>query len=212
MTQPGLGAQSGATDAQSGVADGQGTGTTTAPPAEIGQSAGQTAPPVDPSLDWQAQLTKQQERARAADQRAAAAETALAQLRDKDLPEHEKLKRDYTETLAALEAAREQNRTLAVGNAFSQDNTYDWHNPSAALGMIDRTKVEVAADGTVTGMKLAIKALAEANPWMLRPKSDGSPAAPAVGVPPINGTGAGKTGTNTSEQAKRFPGLRTRLG
>jgi hypothetical protein len=151
-------------------------------------------------------------RMQAADRRASEREAELKQLRDKDLPEAEKLKRDYEETLTALATAREQNKTLAIGNAFSMENTHDWHDPKAALSMLDRSRLEVADDGSVTGMKVALKALAESNPWMLKPKADaGAASGPAVGVPPINGGGA-PAGKNTQDMKARFPGLRSRLG
>lgn len=213
MTQPEPGAQSGTTDPQSGVGNGgsDGTGTT---PIDPTQSGGTATPPADAVSDpREAEIAAMRARMQAADRRASEREAELKQLRDKDLPEAEKLKRDYEETLKALESARGQNRELAVGNTFLMENTYEWHDPKAALNMLDRSKVEVAEDGTVTGMKVALKALAEANPWMLKPKTaeGGTDGPTKVGVPPING-GAAPTGKNSQDLKTRFPGLRARLG
>jgi len=212
MTQPDPSAQSGAPDPQSGVGTGGSDGTP--PITDPTQSGGtpSTTPPADPADPKDAELARYRERMQAADRRAAGVEAELKQLRDKDLPEAEKLKRDYEETLTALAAAREQNKGLAIGNAFSLENTYDWHDPKAALSMLDRSRLEVADDGAVTGMKVALKALAESNPWMLKPKADAGTGAPAsVGVPPVNGSGA-PAGKNVQDLKSRFPGLRAKLG
>lgn len=212
MTQPDPSAQSGAPDPQSGVGTGGSDPNSTTPPADPAQSGGATEPAAQGSALTQAEFDAMRARMQAADRRATEREAELKQLRDKDLPEHEKLKRDYEEAQTALAAAREQNKALAIGNSFSLENSYEWHDPKAALSMLDRSRLEVADDGTVTGMKTALKALADANPWMLKPKADaGAAGPPAVGVPPVNGSGA-PAGKNVQDMKTRFPGLRAKLG
>jgi hypothetical protein len=212
MTQPDPSAQSGATDPQSGVGNGGSDGTSI-PPVDPAQSGGSATPPTNPAEPDSTEAAKYRERMQAADRRAATLEQELKQLRDKDLPEAEKLKRDHEQALADLAAARDQNKQLAIGNTFLLENTYDWHDPKAALGMLDRSRLEVADDGTVSGMKTALKALADANGWMIKPKADPqNPGAVPVGVPPINGQGAPAVGNSKQELKSRFPGLRSKLG
>jgi hypothetical protein len=165
MTQP-EGAQSGAANPDSG-GDVQGTGSTTGTGVETG---GQGAPettqqePTVSRTDYDAMMN----RLRAADKRASENEAALKQLRDKDLPEAEKLKRDYEEAVKQAAAQEQVIRSMRIDNAFLTDNTYKWRDPGAAKKLLDMSDVTVDSDGNVLGLKEALKKLATAYPWMLQ--------------------------------------------
>jgi len=94
------------------------------------------------------------------------------------------------------------------------DNTYSWHNPAAALKLADLSAVEIAEDGTVKNLKDALKAVADANPWMLKPK-DGTPPpgdAAAGGTTGVGGRGNGSaSGADKAGIEKRFPQLKGRV-
>jgi len=112
------------------------------------------------------------------------------------------------------------NNALRVENAFLMANEHDWHSPTAALQLLDRSKITVDAEGNVQGMKDALKAMATAHPYLLKPKpaegdgSTGQQNAPPPGTAPANGGIAPQQGTKPSnaDLAKRFPALRQRLG
>lgn len=157
-------------------------------------------------------------RMQAADQRAAQNEAALKQIRDKDLPAVEKMTRDLAEAQTKLKESDAAMAQLRVENAFLTDNTHTWRNPATALKLLDRSKVTVDSDGTVTGMKDALAALAKSDDYLLAPKapaegegagSGGTP--PPLGTPPAN-SGTGTGGTSQAAMNKRFPALRTRIG
>ena len=221
MTAP-LGPQSGATDpGQSAVVGDQGVVTD---PATGGQSAA-GANPVTPTDPGQSAVSREeydrlQARLQAADQRASQNEAALRQLRDKDMPEMQKLQRDLTETQKVVETLQATNSSLIVENAFLTNNDHDWHSPAAALQLLDRSKITVDDAGNVAGMKDALKALATAHPFMLKPKpAEGSGAtgagnSPPPGTSPANGGINPQTGakTDATAAAVRFPAMRQRLG
>jgi len=136
------------------------------------------------------------------------------------MPELQKTTRDLQAATAAL-AERDAviaNQRLEL--AFFVDNTRDWHNPTAALALLDRSKITVDAEGKVIGMKDALTALATAHPYLLKPAPAGdgqgqgsAPAAPAApGTAPANGGIAPQAGTKptVADLGKRFPALRQR--
>lgn len=220
MTAP-LGGQSAATETgQSSGAGDQGTGTVV---DASGQSAATgttgTPPVVEQSVVSRAEFDQLRAQLAAADRRRAEAEAAHAQLRDKDMPQMQKLERDLTEAQAMATAAAEANSALRVENAFLVDNTYDWHSPQAALQLLDRSKVTVDDQGTVSGMKDALKALATSHPFMLKPQAAGAEGAapgtsPPPGTAPANGGIAPQAGAKVDAKvaANRFPAMRQRLG
>lgn len=207
-TSEGEGTQSGAEGAQSGagenakdVKDG-GTKETSSKAEGTQSGAEETVSKAD--------LVKQQERTRAADERAAKVEAELKKLRDKDLPEHEKLARDYEEATKTVEALRVTNAQLALDNAFLSDNSYEWQNPKRALQLIDRSQVTIEDDGTVSGMKDALKALATSDPYLLKPKTEKEPEKPGSTAPGNNGNTAA-TKPNVKQMVSRIPALGTRV-
>lgn len=210
MSHPeGEGAQSGAEGTQSGAGEttgngGENSGSQTESTGSSAQS-GATEETVS-----KADLLKQQDRTRAADERAARAEAALKQLRDKDLPEAEKLKRDYEEAQTQVKTLTERNTKLALENAFLKDNTYTWQNPARALQLIDLSQVEIDAEGSVTGLKEALKALATSDPYLIKKEAEGTGNTP----PPTSSGGNGGSSSgkpSTKGLAARIPALNTRV-
>lgn len=205
----GDGTQSGAEGTQSGTGetttDGA-TGTT----GESTQSGTETSTNTDADRTRQ-ELESYRERMKAADRRAAEFEQQLKQLRDKDLPEAAKLQRDFEESQKQVTQLQETNRNLALQVAFLSDNTYSWHNPERALKLVDLDQLEIDADGKVSGLKDALKALATSDPYLVKqevkPEENKTPP----------GTAPGNNGTNGSGQKpakqleSRFPVLRTRV-
>lgn len=222
MTDP-LGGQSAATGTgQSAVTGDQGTGTAT---DASGQSAATGQANQTPTDNGQSTVSREEfERLRtqlaAADKKRAEAEQQFAQLRDKDVPALQKAERDLQEAQTAVAQLKEATTALRVENAFLTDNTFDWHSPQVALAQLDRSKITVDVDGNVTGMKDALKALAQAHPFLLKPKTaEGTPPAgttpPASpGTAPSNGGIGAQQGTapDKAAMAKRFPAMKSRLG
>jgi Phage minor structural protein GP20 len=209
MTTPeGEGTQSGATGAQSGTGTATGTdnGTT-----ETGTETGtQSGTATSTETVSKAEFEAIRERMKAADRRAADFESKFKQLTDKDLPAAEKLKRDYEDAVKQVETMRATNAKLALGNAFLADNTYEWQNPARALQLIDQSGIEVSEDGTVTGLKDALKALATSDPYLLKNKTQEETPPPGGTAPGNNGS----TGASTPSHkalAARFPALSTRV-
>lgn len=219
MTDP-LGGQSAAPgDGQSAATGTQGTATV--PPAD-GQSA-VTPPVVTPPADGQSAVSREEfDRLRAqlaaADKARAEAQAAHAQLRDKDMPQLQKLERDFQEATAKVAEMTTAVSALRVENAFlTATSDYEWHNPSTALQLLDRSKITVDADGNVQGMKDALKALATSHPYLLKPKSaETAPGTtpPPPGTSPANGGIAPTAGAAPDKNAlgARFPALRQKLG
>lgn len=219
MTQPDHGAQSGTTDPQSGVGEnGSGNGNgdanngSTSTGSQTGAQSGTQDSGTTNTVD-KAELDRVTARMKAADQRASQLEAELRQIKDKDLPEVDKLKRDHAEALEKLEKASARVAEMALSNAFLTDNTYKWKNPATALKLLDRTKVTVEEDGSVSGMKDALKALATSDPYLLddtktedSPKDDTPP-----GTAPGNNGGSGKGKDPKATQQRRFPAMRTRF-
>lgn len=145
-------------------------------------------------------------------------ERELKQLRDKDLPEIDKLKTELSESKATLEQRDEALKQSRLELAFLRDNTYTWRNPATALKLADLSKVEVDDDGEVTGLKAALDALAKSDPYLLKSsdqddddkdkdKDDDQKPRGSTGSP-NNRNRSG--GTDKKKLVSRFPSMRTR--
>lgn len=210
MTTPvGEGAQSGATGTQSGTEDVNGNGSGTGTEGTTAQSGGETGTNNADSVS-RSELDQVLTRMRAADQRATKAEQELRQLRDKDLPEADKLKRDFEAAQAQVTKLQETNTELALKVAFLSDNTYTWHNPQRALRLIDLAQLEILDDGSVRGLKDALKALATSDPYLIKQEVKEEPKPPA-GTAPGNNGASGTSRPNTKGLEARIPALRTRV-
>lgn len=212
MTTPvGEGAQSGAEGTQSGAGENTGAnnGSTDSGTGTGAQSGTEQQTATTQDGVSRADFDALRQRMQAADQRAGRAEQELKQLRDKDLPEAEKLKRDYEESQVQVQQLQETNRQLALKVAFLSDNTYSWHNPERALKLVDLSQVEIAADGTVNGLKDALKALATSDAYLIKQEVKEEPKPPAGTAPGNNGGSSGTT--KTKGMAARIPALNTRV-
>lgn len=219
MADPENGAQSGTDPAQSGQENNQGTGTTgtgTTDDSATQSGGAETNSGSTGATVSAEEMERQRERTRAADQRASKLEAELKQIRDKDLPEAEKIKRDLEEANAEREKLREDLKQNRLETAFLKDNKYKWKNPSTALKLADLTNVEVEDDGKVTGLTAALDALAKAEPYLI--DADGSGDGDGNGQQQRGSTGAtgtggrqaNQTGTDLKKAAIRIPALRSR--
>lgn len=206
----GPGTGDGGNGAQGGAGDASGAGQSSGGTGD-GQPSGQTF--------TQAEMDAIRARMRAADQRSSELEKQLREIQTKDLPEVDKLKQDLTEATKRADEAEAALQVARVENAFLTDNTFDWQNPATALKLLDRSKITVDADGTVQGMKEALKALSTSDAYLLKPKpqndgeGDGS-GTPPIGTPPANlgnNSGSGQALSKAAMQ-KRFPAMRSRAG
>ena len=211
MTTPvGEGAQSGAEGTQSGAGETTGTGGSTGTEGTTAQSGGEAGTNATDSVS-RAELDQVLTRMRAADQRATKAEQDLRQIRDKDLPEADKLKRDFADAQAQVEKLQTANNELALKVAFLSDNTYGWHNPERALKLVDLSQVEIGEDGTVRGLKDALKALATSDSYLIKQEATGEPPKPPAGTAPGNNGASGQARPSTKGMEARIPALRTRV-
>lgn len=214
MTQPqDSGAQSGATNpAQGGTGSPEGVSSgdtdTKADGAQSGAEGTSGAGTESPSTE---ELDRLREQRRLADQRASKAEADLKQLRDKDIPEMQRMTRDLAEAQKTIEELKTDLQKERVNNAFLSHNKHAWHNPKRALASLDLSGVEIDDKGQVNGLEAAVDRLAKDEPYMLKPKDDGKSG--ATGTPPANNGAAGSAGAGkvTKETVNRFPAMRTRL-
>jgi chromosome segregation ATPase len=211
MTTPeGEGTQSGAEGAQSGTGEpAGGTGSSTDSNTGNGSQSGTDQGNSDAER-LQRDLESYRERMKAADQRAAKFEQELKDLRDKDLPEQDKLKRDYEAAQTQVSELQETNKQLALQVAFLKDNTYSWHNPERALRLVDLSQVEIQADGSVSGLKDALKALATSDAYLVKQEAEQREPAPAGTATGNNGGSSGSKPTIKGAET-RFPAMRTRV-
>lgn len=79
---------------------------------------------------------------------------------------------------AAEQASQDRLVRSAVVTAAAKAGFVD---PDDAFALVDRGALEISEDGTVTGLDEAIRAIAKAKPYLVRPKTTSSPAAPAGG-------------------------------
>lgn len=83
-----------------------------------------------------------------------------------------KLDEATTARIATAEnTVQERDKTiqsLRINNAFLSANEYTWHDPEDALRLADLSEVEIEEDGTVVGLKDALKKLAKAKPHLIK--------------------------------------------
>jgi hypothetical protein len=190
-------------------------------PAQSGQTGdGKTADAQSGGTDAKAEDTvsrsdfdRLRTQLQAADRRRQEFETELRALKDKDLPELEKFKRDAEANAKQVEQLQSQLKDERIKNAFLTANTYTWHSPAAAMKLLDMSSVDIDAEGNVSGLKEALKRLASEHPFLIKAeeKPEDKPAeTPATpGTPPMNGK-ASTNQTNSKELRTRFKGLRAR--
>lgn len=150
-----------------------------------------------------------------ADRKKQEALNELNALKTKDLPEADKLK-------AEKEAAEQQAATYktrfektARTNAFlkaSGDLKLAWVNTDTALRIAELDDLEINEDGSVDGIKDAVKALAKDHPYLLAPQNStsttGTGATKSGSVVGSKNTGKKPEGEYTKEDLlKRMPSL-----
>jgi minor structural protein GP20 len=208
----GEGAQSGAEGTQSGAGDSTTDGSTATTTGEGTQSGTETVDVADLQRRA-AEADVIRTRMQAADQRAAKFEEELKKLRDKDLPEAEKMKRDFEASQQQVQTLQKTNSDLAVRVAFLEDNTYSWHDPKTALKLVDFDQIQIDGDGKVSGMKDALKALATSHPYLVKTEVDngGGKTTPPGTAAGNNGTSSGSNKAKADQLTSRFPVMRTRV-
>jgi hypothetical protein len=210
MTQPTDGGQS--TASGTGQSTGSATdGTTGTQASGAGQSTQQQAAPETVTKAEHDQLRDQ---LAAADRNKAAAEAKLKEMQDAALSEEERRKRDLETAQETLKVKDEKIKELQIDLAFLRDNTHDWHNPTAALALADKSKLSISDDGkTVNGLKEALEAVAKTHPYLLKPKDGTTEGAGPPGVTGVAGQGSapGQSNQSAAALAKRFPALKGRV-
>lgn len=216
MTQPDPSAQSGVDPStQSGAGEEGGEGLAGDGTAGDGTQSGAGDQQPTGRVYTEADVEAIRQRMRAADQRAAQREAELNQLKNKDLPEAERMKAELATAQEALQKSTEKLQSTMISNAFLRDNTHEWHDAETAMSLLDMSRVDIDLEtGEVTGLKNAIDALAKSKPYLVKPKADeGAGASVAKGpngtVPANNGSSG--TGNPSKEKlAGRFSALRSR--
>ena len=79
---------------------------------------------------------------------------------------------------AAEQTAHDRLVRSAVVSAAAKAGFVD---PDDAFALVDHDALEISDDGSVKGVDDAIRAIAKAKPYLVRPKTTSSPAAPAGG-------------------------------
>lgn len=221
MSQP-TGSQSGATgidpNAQSGAgSDGQ-TGTDPNDPNGTGTQSGTDSSAGTTNTVSREEYEAIQNRMRAADKRAADFEKKFTEAERAKMDETERTKVELTEARAEVEKQKALNRKLSLDLAFISDNTYKWKDADSALKLADLSGVEIGEDGTVKGLKEALKTLADTKKFLLEDEtpSEGD-SQKQTRTPMVTTGGAGSGGgttqtTGRNSMESRFPQLSGRVG
>lgn len=146
-------------------------------------------------------------RMQAADRRAQAEENARKALEDKDKSEAELAKQRAAEAETKLAEMAQDRKNDKLLNAFLSDTSVGWHNSTDAFNLL-RTSfmdgVEVDDAGVVTGLGPAIKKLAKDREYLVKPAGTSEATGNAQ-----NGNRKGSDGKDTQkdkeEMQKRFP-------
>lgn len=180
-------------------------------PGTEGQGGKKKKKDADDDASGESEVERVRKRMRAADQRAAAAERELQELKDKDKPELERAQARVTELEPQVETLTSTVRDLRLRIAFLSDNSYQWHDPEAALQLVDLEDVEIDDDGKVTGLKNALKKLATEKKYLVKvdKKDDDDDDEPEPSGSQQNGKRKGEKASATREAlAKKYPALR----
>ena len=113
--------------------------------------------------------------------------------------ENEELK----QRLAAQAIRQEFNDLVSGDKALAK-----FANPKTAFRLLDLDEVEIDEDGDITGLDVAIKALAKSDPYLLAKasKDDDDEGGPAG--QPTGGRGKGKGNPNRDKLLDKYPALR----
>lgn len=138
------------------------------------------------------------------------AQKRLKEIDDAGRSETDRLKAKVEELEKQKTELAEGNQKLAIKNAFLADKTHEWRNPASALKLLDLSEISINDDGDVTGLKDAIKKLADSDSYLLAPKDEdtGQTKEPSGDKTPARK----KTKQESSREqlVQRFPGLANR--
>jgi hypothetical protein len=192
----------GTTGAQSGSEGGAQSGNSTQQQSGQTQGAQSGADTVSRS-----EYEALQRRLQAADTNAAQVAAKLKEFEDKDKSELTKAQEQAAEALKNATAAQDELKSARIQNAFLSENTHTWHNPGAALKLLDLSDVTIGDDGKVTGLKAAIEKLAKDHPYLIKTDagSSGDGKTPE-GKSGASGGGSGAGGGHViQDRERRFP-------
>jgi hypothetical protein len=148
---------------------------------------------------------------RATEQELAALRTEREEREAAERTELENATKTAEKLQSELQEARDAVTDLRIQNAFLTDNTFTWHNPQRALKLADLSEVEISDDGTVTGLKEALEALARSDSYLIKAE-DKEDDEPEDDAPPTGGvTGKGKRGKDEADRQRllnKYPSLR----
>lgn len=96
----------------------------------------------------------------------------LEAIENKDTPELDVLKKETESQKVEIDVLKDSLREARLENAFFVDNTYQWHNPSRALKLLDMTGIDIDSDGKVSGLKKALDDLAKSDPYLVKGKEN----------------------------------------
>ena len=97
----------------------------------------------------------------------AEAQAKLKEIADADKSETERLTSKVAELEERTQELIKVNQQLSIKNAFLSDKKHAWRNPESAMKLLDLGEVEIAKDGTITGLDKAIKKLADSDSYLL---------------------------------------------
>jgi hypothetical protein len=195
-----------------GGSEGQGGEGGTGSGSDAGGNGGETVS--------KSELDKVLERMKAADRRAAAAEAKAKELEEKDLSEQEKVAKRLPELEQQVNELSEENKGLKAKVAFLESSTHSWHDPEAALKLVDLSEV-YAEDGSIDkkALKKAMDDLAKDKAFLVKSSADngqgGGKGAQgnqggtgSSGTPAGSGTNSGSNnGLDEAALRKKYPAL-----
>jgi hypothetical protein len=210
MSQP-TGTQSGTAGTDPNAQSGTGES------GQTGQQPSQTDPTQAPgaqSGDGQQNVVAREDfervpnQLRAADQKRAEAEKKLTDAERAKLDETERTKAELADAKTALATAQDQIKSMSLELAFLKDNTFKWRDPEAALRLADLSGVEYKEDGSVSGLKDALKRLADNKKYLLQEEEPQQQSGQRR-TPSMNGTG-NQNPPDRNALENKFPALRGR--
>lgn len=219
MSQP-TGTQSGTAgtdpNAQSGAGDGGQAGQPNDPTqqGDGAQSGDGTQTGQQSQAVSREDFERLQNQLRAADQKRTEAERKLTEAERAKLDETERTKLELNDAKKALEDIQRVNKELSLKLAFLSDNTYKWRDGEAALKLADLSGVEINEDGSVKGLKEALKKLADSKKYLLDEEEQQSQGQqqgkrPPAGAP-VGGNNGG-AGSDRTSLERKFQSLRGRV-
>lgn len=140
----------------------------------------------------------------------------LKQLKLKDLPDAEKQAEELKDALESASTYKNKFENMARTNAFltaSGDLKVSWKSATAALKLAELDDLQINDDGTVEGIKDAVKALAKDHPYLVSTTTEDDsngkgPTKSGSVVGSNQGKGKKPAGTLSDEELRRrFPSL-----